>query len=71
MRPSRSLPRSLTCAAGALVLIAAPGCVKEISSEERLDRETRTVPLEEAGGQPSSRRSTARTRMSSSRRPAT
>ncbi|MGA9522022.1 MAG: hypothetical protein WBV82_11185 [Myxococcaceae bacterium] len=32
------------------MLIAAPGCVKEISSEERLDRETRTVPLEEAGG---------------------
>ena len=50
MRPFRSLPRSLTCAAGALVLIVAPGCVKEISSEERLERETRTVPLEEARG---------------------
>jgi hypothetical protein len=50
MRPSRSLPRSLASAAGALVLIAAPACVKEISSEERLERETRTVPLAEAKG---------------------
>ncbi len=50
MRLPRSFPRSLTSAAGALVLITAPACVKEISSEERLDRETRTVPLEEASG---------------------
>lgn len=35
---------------GACALALAPGCYREITSEERLDRETRSVPLAETPG---------------------
>lgn len=35
---------------GACALAITPGCYREITSEERLDRETRSVPLAEAAG---------------------
>lgn len=35
---------------GACALVITPGCYREITSEERLDRETRSVPLAETPG---------------------
>lgn len=47
MRPSRALSRLSAVALGTLALAGMAGCVKEISSEERLERETRQIPVSE------------------------
>ncbi|MHB8878648.1 MAG: hypothetical protein ACYC8T_33530 [Myxococcaceae bacterium] len=40
--------RRFLAALAPLLLLALPGCVKEISSEDRLDRETRSEPIKDA-----------------------
>ncbi len=46
------MPRRLSAptAAATLLLLSATGCVKEISSDERLDRETRNLSVKETPG---------------------
>ncbi|MFP2960408.1 hypothetical protein ACLEPN_21955 [Myxococcus sp. 1LA] len=46
------MPRRLSAptAAAALLLLSATGCVKEISSDERLDRETQNLSVKETPG---------------------
>ncbi|MBX5481527.1 MAG: hypothetical protein IRZ16_06760 [Myxococcaceae bacterium] len=50
MRPFRAALRLSSAAFGAAAVIVSVGCVKEISSEERLERETARVPVEKAAG---------------------
>lgn len=50
MRNPRALPWILRAALGALLVVGPFGCAHELSSEERLDRETTRVPLDETAG---------------------
>lgn len=50
MSPFRALPTLFHALLGVLVLLGSTGCVHEISSDERLDRETRSVPVGETAG---------------------
>lgn len=47
MRHSRALSSLFASTLGAVVLLGQAACVKDISSEERLERETRNVPVGE------------------------